>query len=102
MKINISGSINLGQSFPAYVEEKFEKEVTKLFENIPGIEVKLSKEGPMISTAIVSNDVTSKGSKITANAEGKDAYESFNEAFKKFITQLRKEKGKLESQKKQG
>ena len=37
MKINVSGSIEIGQSFPTYVEEKFDKEVVKFFDNIPSM-----------------------------------------------------------------
>ena len=49
-----------------------------------------------------SNNVLSKGHKISANAKNEDIYSSFDEAFKKFITQLGKEKDKLISNKKQG
>ena len=102
MKINVSGSIEVGQSFPAYVEEKFDKEVVKFFDNIPSADVRLKKQGPMIFTSIVVNDVLKKGVKINAEAEGEDAYRSFDEAFKKLVIQLRKEKDKLVSEKKKG
>ena len=56
----------------------------------------------MIFTSIVVNDVLKKGVKINAEAEGEDAYRSFDEAFKKLVVQLRKEKDKLVSEKKKG
>lgn len=102
MKVNVSGSIEVGQSFPSYVEEKFNKEVVKFFDNIPGADVRLKKEGSMIFTSIVINDVLKSGVKITAEAEEEDAYISFDEAFKKLITQLRKEKNKMLKKKKKG
>lgn len=102
MKINVSGGMDVGQSFPSYVEEKFGGEVSKCFDNVPNAEVRVKKQGPMVFTSIVVNDVFKKGNKINADAEGADAYKSFDEAFKKLVTQLRKGKGKSMTEKKKG
>ncbi len=103
MKINISGSIELGQSFPTYVQDKFDKDFTKLFENVAFAEVRVKKQSPnAIFTSISVNDVFKKGVKIDAEAEGEDAYRSFDEAFKKLLVQVKKEKDKAISNKKKG
>lgn len=102
MKINVSGSIETGQSFPVYVEEKFDKELGKLFEDAPMADVRLKKQGPMIFTSIVVSGIFKKGFKLNAEAEGADAHSSFDEAFKKLMTQVRKEKDKLVKEKKKG
>ncbi len=103
MKINISGSIELGQSFPTYVQDKFDKEFTKLFENISFAEVRVKKQSPnTIFTSISVNDVFKKGVKIDAEAEGDNVYRSFDEAFKKLLVQIKKEKDKAITNKKKG
>ena len=99
MKIKVSGSIEIGQNLPKYIEEKFEKEAVKFFEDIPYAEVHLKKPAQFIHTTILVKDVLKKGSKINAEADGEDAYKSFDEAFKKLLTQLRKEKDKVVTEK---
>lgn len=100
MKVNVSGGIQVGESLPKYVEDSFVNESTKLFENIPVVEVRFKKEGNQIFTSIVVNDVFKKGVKITAEAEDIDARRSFDEAFKKIFVQIRKEKDKAVTKKK--
>ncbi|MDD2839883.1 MAG: ribosome-associated translation inhibitor RaiA [Rickettsiales bacterium] len=97
MKINISGSIELGQNFPEYVDGKFEKEVSKYFTNQPVADVHLNKQNN-----IVHANITVNGSKINADGEDTDVYKAFDEALKKLIEQLRKEKDKLIAKKKKG
>lgn len=102
MKINISGGIDTGNSFPEYVEEGFNKEILKYFDNIPFAEVHLKKQGQNVFTSIVVNDVFKKGVKITAEAEDSDARRSFDGALIKLVSQLKKEKSKALARKKQG
>lgn len=103
MKINISGSIELGQSFPTYVQNKFDAEFTKFFEDVPFADVRVKKINPnKIFTSITINDIFKKGVKIDAEADGDDAYKSFDEAFKKLIVQAKKEKDKAISSRKKG
>ena len=97
MKINISGSIELGESFPAYIEEKFEKETEKYFVELPVVEVHVNKQKDIIQTNITLNN-----SKIVADAEDSDVYKSFDLAFEKLFTQIKKEKDKFLSKKKKG
>ena len=103
MKVNISGSIELGQSFPTYVQDKFDKEFSKMFENVAFAEVRVKKQAPnSIFTSISVNDVFKKGTKIDAEAQADDVYRSFDEALKKLLVQLKKEKDKAVSNKKKG
>ena len=102
MKINISGNFDLGDSFKEYVNDKCDKEINKFFDNLSYVDIAIKKDSNIIYSNITSNGVLSKGYKISANAKNEDIYSSFDEAFKKFITQLGKEKDKLISNKKQG
>ena len=97
MKINVSGSIELGQSFPEYVNGKFEKELSKYFTHEPVIEVHLKKQNDNIHANITLN-----GSKINADNQDADVYRAFDGAFEKLVIQLRKEKDKLITKKKKG
>ncbi len=97
MKINVSGSIELGQSFPEYVNGKIEKEVSKYFNNLPVVEVHLNKQNNIIHANITIN-----ASKINADGEDIDVYRAFDGAFEKLVIQLRKEKDKRTTKKKKG
>ena len=52
MKINISGNIELGESFPVYVQEKFDKEVSKFFLNLSVVDVHVKKQNDIIAKAL--------------------------------------------------
>jgi len=97
MKINVSGSIELGESFPDYVNGKFEKELSKYFTNEPVIEVHLNKQNNIIHA-----NITLHGLRINSDGEDADVYRAFDGAFEKLVIQLRKEKDKLVTKKKKG
>lgn len=102
MKIVVSGSMETGQNFLTYVEEEFNKEITKYFENISLAEVHLKKQNNLIYCSIVINNIFVKGNKLSADAENVDARKSFDESLKKLLTQLKTEKNKALSKKKLG
>jgi len=102
MKINVSGNINLGQSFVTYVNDEFKKEESKYINSISVVDVSIKKQNEIISTNITINDAFKKGVKITAEAEERDIYKSFDEAFKKMMIQFLKEKDKNVTNKKKG
>lgn len=102
MKIIVSGSIETGQNFSTYVEEEFEKNVLKYFEDITTAEVHLKKQGDDIYCSVVVNNIYSKGNKISADAENHDARKSFDESLKKLVSQLKTEKNKVLAKKKKG
>ena len=93
MKIIVSGSIETGQNFSTYVEEEFEKNVLKYFEDITTAEVHLKKQGEDIYCSIVVNNVY---------AENHNARKSFDESLKKLVSQLKTEKNKALAKKKKG
>ena len=99
MKIIVSGGIELGQSLIEYVNEKLNK---NNFETIAVAEVTFKKQGPMIYSSIVVNDSVKKGIRINGDSEGESARFAFDEALKKVLIQLNKEKDKLLSEKKKG
>lgn len=97
MKVNVSGSIELGQSFPEYASGKCEKELSKYFTHDPVIEVHLKKQNDVIHANITMN-----GSKISADGQDADVYRAFDGAFEKLVIQLRKEKDKFITKKRKG
>ena len=99
MKIIVSGGMELGQSLVEYVEDKLSK---YNFDTIAVAEVSFKKQGPMVYSSIAVNDSIKKGLRINGDAEGENAHVAFDEALKKIITQLNREKGKLLTEKKKG
>lgn len=97
MKINISGNIELGESFPVYVQEKFDKEVSKFFLNLSVVDVHVKKQNDIIYV-----NITLDSNKTKAEANGKDIRKTFDEACKKLIDQVKKEKDKAITKKKKG
>lgn len=96
MKINVSGSIDVGEAFPMQVKDQLEEKVSKYFTNEPVIDVHFNKQNNVIHTNISVN-----GSKISADGESSDIRSSFEGAVEKLIIQLRKEKDKIVTKKKQ-
>lgn len=99
MGIIVSGSIQTGENFNSYVEDKFEKELSKFNIDLPSSEVCLTKQGDLVNTSITIIDPKKKGTTINATAQNVDAYTSFDEAFKKLFTQIKKIKDKIVSEK---
>lgn len=100
MKINVSGSIELGQNFQTYVENEFKKEADKYLDHAAIIDVHGKKQGDLFFVSIIMDDLFKKGVNINAEAKERDIYKSFDEAFKKLTTQFLKEKDKMITERK--
>ncbi|HSQ97856.1 MAG TPA: ribosome-associated translation inhibitor RaiA [Rickettsiales bacterium] len=97
MKVNVSGSVDVGEAFPNQIKDQLEEKISKYFANEPVIDIHFNKQNEIIHTNINVN-----GYKINADGESIDIRTSFEGALDKLIIQLRKEKDKLITKKKQG
>ena len=98
MDIKITGiHIQVGDALSLYVKEHLERNVHKYFDTAISADVHFSKQGNQFLVNIVINEGVKNGIVIKSNGSAVEAYDCFNDAMDKAITQLRKYKDKIKN-----
>ena len=96
MQLNISGHhMNNGRSLEEYVAEKVQKNVNKYLKNAVNANVTFMKDNCGFKSLVTINKGEKKYQYIKGEAQGENAYRSFNLAMEKVQKQLRRYKRKV-------
>ena len=98
MDIRVLGvHMEVGEALEGYVKEHLERHINKYFDTAIFADVHFSKQVGEFCAKIVVNEGVKGGIIITGEGSADDAYDCFNEAVKKVVSQLRKHKEKIKN-----